>query len=510
MLWSSAEGLEGTRPQRMAKYGVSVVGVEALGLRWERSEHPDLAETFEPATIDGPRHARRGARRQPPCDRLLRALLLRGETGCLSRGPPWWFRDQKGQKVSFWQGAYNMDVGNEEYIEHIARRILAVHDAVEGKAGIFLDNLRFDRTARRGWTSLLQRLRAARPEIVVLVNSGWSSTDLEWIAPQINGILYEDSVAHTRDHDTEAFYRRIGEHWNLLRNPRISVNEKFGRADDTRACCASCHGHSSTPTPTSSTPTRPTATDTRGGPSGTSPWASRSTRPGPPCPANSPAVPSRGVPSSGYRPTPRPPSPSSSTRPMRRWQMLQAMNTGHDGSLTTIHANSPRDALARTETLVLTAGFDLPLKAIRDQIASAFDLIIHTQRLVDGRRRITHITEVARVEGDVITLSDIFVAAFVDDAEGDQVSSKMRYTNIRPTFIEKLEQHGVTLPKSFFTSETGAKVDVLRRGASGRARDADAPSQWWPRCLAAAVLASCRRWRPTRPRRRPGRARSPG
>jgi pilus assembly protein CpaF len=144
--------------------------------------------------------------------------------------------------------------------------------------------------------------------------------------------------------------------------------------------------------------------------------------------------------------------------------MLQAMNTGHDGSLTTIHANSPRDALARTETLVLTAGFDLPLKAIRDQIASAFDLIIHTQRLVDGRRRITHITEVARVEGDVITLSDIFVAAFVDDAEGDQVSSKMRYTNLRPTFIEKLEQHGVTLPKSFFTSETGAKVDVLRRG----------------------------------------------
>jgi pilus assembly protein CpaF len=144
--------------------------------------------------------------------------------------------------------------------------------------------------------------------------------------------------------------------------------------------------------------------------------------------------------------------------------MLQAMNTGHDGSLTTIHANSPRDALARTETLVLTAGFDLPLKAIRDQIASAFDLIIHTQRLVDGRRRITHITEVARVEGEVITLSDIFVAAFVDDVEGDQVSSKMRYTNIRPTFIEKLEQHGVTLPKSFFTSESGAKVDVMRRG----------------------------------------------
>ncbi|MGH3141252.1 MAG: CpaF family protein [Gaiellales bacterium] len=147
--------------------------------------------------------------------------------------------------------------------------------------------------------------------------------------------------------------------------------------------------------------------------------------------------------------------------------MLQAMNTGHDGSLTTIHANSPRDALARTETLVLTAGFDLPLKAIRDQIASAFDLIIQVNRLVDGRRRITHITEVGRMEGDVITLQDLFVASFVDEAGGEQVTSKMRHTGIRPGFGDKLEQHGVTLPKSFF-GDTTAKVDVLRRGKERR------------------------------------------
>jgi pilus assembly protein CpaF len=147
--------------------------------------------------------------------------------------------------------------------------------------------------------------------------------------------------------------------------------------------------------------------------------------------------------------------------------MLQAMNTGHDGSLTTIHANSPRDALARTETLVLTAGFDLPLKAIRDQIASAFDLIIQVNRLVDGRRRITHISEVGRMEGDVITLQDLFVASFVDESGSDNVTSKMRYTGIRPGFIEKLEQHGVTLPKTFF-GETSAKVDVLRRGKERR------------------------------------------
>jgi pilus assembly protein CpaF len=147
--------------------------------------------------------------------------------------------------------------------------------------------------------------------------------------------------------------------------------------------------------------------------------------------------------------------------------MLQAMNTGHDGSLTTIHANSPRDALARTETLVLTAGFDLPLKAIRDQIASAFDLIIQVNRLVDGRRRITHITEVGRMEGDVITLQDIFVASFVDDAGGEQVTSKMVHTGIRPGFGDKLEQHGVSLPKGLF-GESAGKVDVLRRGKERR------------------------------------------
>ena len=86
------------------------------------------------------------------------------------------------------------------------------------------------------------------------------------------------------------------------------------------------------------------------------------------------------------------------------------MNTGHDGSLTTVHANNPRDALARTETLVLTAGVELPLRAIREQISSAFDLIVQVSRLVDGTRRITHVTEVLRMESDVITLQDIFIA----------------------------------------------------------------------------------------------------
>jgi hypothetical protein len=234
MLWSPAQNLGGARTQRLAKYGVSVVGVEALGLRWERAEHPDLAETLEPATINKARATLAEVfTTNPRAVVCCELYFFEADQGSYPEDHPWWFRDQKGQKVSFWRGSYNMNVGDENYIEHIARRIIAVYDAVDGKAGIFLDNLRFDRTAKRGWTKLLERLRAARPDIVVLVNSGWSSTDLEWIAPQINGIMYEDSVAHTDDNDTEAFYRRTVEHWNRLRAPRISINEKFGARDDT-------------------------------------------------------------------------------------------------------------------------------------------------------------------------------------------------------------------------------------------------------------------------------------
>ena len=98
--------------------------------------------------------------------------------------------------------------------------------------------------------------------------------------------------------------------------------------------------------------------------------------------------------------------------------MLQAMNTGHEGSLTTIHANSPRDALSRLETLVLTAGVELPLRAIREQISSAFDLLVQITRLVDGSRRITYVTEVLRMESEVITLQEIFIAKPPDEQRG--------------------------------------------------------------------------------------------
>jgi pilus assembly protein CpaF len=138
--------------------------------------------------------------------------------------------------------------------------------------------------------------------------------------------------------------------------------------------------------------------------------------------------------------------------------MLQAMNTGHEGSLTTIHANSPRDALSRLETLVLTAGVDLPLRAIREQISSAFEVLVQISRLVDGSRRITHITEVLRMESDVITLQDIFVAKPPDEEHRPgsghaRLLSPLQCSGLKPHFLEKLATNGVVLPPSFFGDE---------------------------------------------------------
>jgi pilus assembly protein CpaF len=134
--------------------------------------------------------------------------------------------------------------------------------------------------------------------------------------------------------------------------------------------------------------------------------------------------------------------------------MLQAMNTGHDGSLTTLHANSPRDSLARLETMVLMAGIELPSRAIREQSASALDLIVHQSRLKDGTRRITHITEVTGMESDVITLQDLFTFDFhagVD--EHGRYLGHMRTTGIRPSFLERLADSGIVIPAELFNEQ---------------------------------------------------------
>ena len=129
--------------------------------------------------------------------------------------------------------------------------------------------------------------------------------------------------------------------------------------------------------------------------------------------------------------------------------MLQAMNTGHEGSMTTVHSNSPRDTISRLETLVLMAGMDLPLRAIREQIASAIHLIVHQERMKDGSRKVTYISEVLRMEGDIITMQDLFVFEQTG-IENGRVQGRLRPTGIRPSFVERFELANIHLPPAVF------------------------------------------------------------
>jgi len=142
--------------------------------------------------------------------------------------------------------------------------------------------------------------------------------------------------------------------------------------------------------------------------------------------------------------------------------MLQAMNTGHDGSISTVHANAPRDVLARVETMCLMAGMDLPVRAIREQVAAAVQLIVHQARLKDGTRRITHVTEIVGMEGDVITLQDLFLFDFgmgVDEA--GRWRGHVKSTGLRPKYLDKLEDTGIKLDAEIFEPEPFAR-DVDR------------------------------------------------
>jgi pilus assembly protein CpaF len=147
--------------------------------------------------------------------------------------------------------------------------------------------------------------------------------------------------------------------------------------------------------------------------------------------------------------------------------MLQAMNTGHDGSLSTIHANSSRDALARVETMVLMAGYDLPVRAIREQTSSAIDGIVHLERLQDGSRRVTAITEVQRMESDVITLQELFKFQVEEVTRDGAIVGNLRATGLRPAFIQKFEKRGVALPLSLF-QKPQAEFGVPAGGTVGQ------------------------------------------
>jgi pilus assembly protein CpaF len=147
--------------------------------------------------------------------------------------------------------------------------------------------------------------------------------------------------------------------------------------------------------------------------------------------------------------------------------MLQAMNTGHDGSLTTLHANTPRDALSRLETMALMSGIDLPVKVVREQIASAVDLIVQQTRLRDGTRKVTQVTEVAGMEGDTVVLTDVFKFDQTGVTTDGKVIGELRPTGIRPMFMPRLEASGFKLKAEVF----GANIaDILASNRRSPAR----------------------------------------
>lgn len=139
------------------------------------------------------------------------------------------------------------------------------------------------------------------------------------------------------------------------------------------------------------------------------------------------------------------------------FDMLQAMNTGHDGSLTTLHSNAPRDALARIETMVLMAGMDLPIKVVRQQVASAVDLIVQQSRLTDGSRKVTYVTEVGGMEGDTVILTDVFRFEQTGVSAEGKVQGELRATGIRPMFMNRLKAAGFDLGAQIFMPGSGAK-----------------------------------------------------
>ena len=233
MLWSPAEAGRG-QWARIARHDVIVLGIGRIALKWTPNKFPALAETIDPATVAKARENLRRLKRLNPSAVVLCEVYFFEEK--VAGYPPdhrWWLRNKRGEKQQFWPGTHRMDITRDDYIAHVAGRIAAVHKATGGAAGIFLDNLRFDRPSKVGWLKLLRRVRMARGwRMPIMVNAGWSSDDLAWIAPHVNGIMYEDAVAHTKDGDTEAFYGRVAAIDRLLARPRISVNERFGRRGD--------------------------------------------------------------------------------------------------------------------------------------------------------------------------------------------------------------------------------------------------------------------------------------
>ena len=233
MLWSPGQVGRG-RWARIASHDVIVLGIGRIGLKWTPSKFAALAETIDPATVAKAReNLRRLERLNPSAVVLCEVYFFEQKIGGYPPDHRWWLRNKRGEKQQFWPGTHRMDIARDDYIAHVAGRIEAVHKATGGEAGIFLDNLRFDRSSKAAWLKLLRRVRMACGwRMPILVNAGWASDDLAWIAPHVNGIMYEGAVAHTKDGDTEAFYGRVAATDRLLVRPRVSVNERFGPRGD--------------------------------------------------------------------------------------------------------------------------------------------------------------------------------------------------------------------------------------------------------------------------------------
>ena len=232
MLWSAADGNEDLLT-KWSRYNCIVLGVSGMDLQWNANFYSDMAETFQPnSVINAQKKLAALQKKNPRIQVFCEILFFEARTNAYPSDSPWWYRDSKGNKVQFWQGCNNMAISNLQYIEHIVRRIEALYDAFGGQVGVFLDNLRNDTISQYGWTELLQRVRKRCSGMPILVNAGYSSDGITWVAPLVNGFVYENAVNKTADGNKEKFYARLQQHWNLLQAPRYSLNEVFGLRSD--------------------------------------------------------------------------------------------------------------------------------------------------------------------------------------------------------------------------------------------------------------------------------------
>ena len=213
LLWSNAAD---TKPKDrlpdLARRSIALQGPEDFDLEWSPAPTPGLSESFTPDSITAARknlHALLEVSSAPHVTPLAEIYFFEAEDDQYPADSPWWQKDAHGKRITFWPGCHNMDLANDDYINHIAARAIATLRALDNNAGLYIDNLRFDPTAKKGWTKLLTLIRKEIPDARIVANAGWDSTDLEWVAPLLNGIMYEDAIAHTKNKNPEDFYRRI-------------------------------------------------------------------------------------------------------------------------------------------------------------------------------------------------------------------------------------------------------------------------------------------------------------